>query len=95
MRAGTLIFWVENQAVFYWGVRQEVLEEADPPVVITESGLSGWRVESELHWKPSHAHLSSFLDDMAYRHAFAGGAIHGGWTRPGLPDLTADQIAWL
>ncbi len=95
VRADTLIFWVDNQAVFYWGVRREALEESDPPVVITESGPSGWRVESELHWKPSHPHLSNFLDDVTYLHAFCGGAIHGGYTQPYLPDLPAHHIAWL
>ena len=95
VRAETLIFCAENQAVWYWGVRCEALEEDDPPVVMTESGLSGWRVESELNWKPSHSHLSYFLDDMTYLHALFRGAIHGGWTRPYLPDPSDEQVAWL
>ncbi len=94
IRAGTLIFWVENQASCFWGMPHEALEE-DPPVVITEAGPTGWEVESKLNWKPSHHYLSSFLDDMTYMHAFAGGAIHGGWIPSDRPYLPADQVAWL
>ncbi len=93
--AGTLIFWVENQAVWYWGVQSEALEADDPPVVFTASGPSGWKVASELNWMPGHAHLSSFLDDMTYLHAFCGGAIHGGWTQLFLPRLPEPHVAWL
>jgi hypothetical protein len=65
------LFWEENQAVLYWGVPCAALEKADPPVLVAASG-------PELHWEPSHAHLSSFLGDMAYFHAFVpGGAIYG------------------
>lgn len=91
VREDTLLFWVENQAVLYWGVPSAAVEETDPPVVVTLSG-------PELHWKPSHATLSSFLDDLVYFHAFLpGGAIHGGWTRLyGFhDDLPAGQVAWL
>ncbi len=84
----TLQFWVENQAVVHWGVRREALTEVDPPVVVTESG-------PELHWTQSHGHLSSFLDDMTYLHAFSSGAIHGGASHLYLPNLLAHQIAWL
>lgn len=94
-RADTLILWVENQGVCYWGIRREMLEEADPPVVITFSGLSGWEVESELNWKPSHAHLSDFLDDMTYLHAFCGGAINGGYTAPFISKLPPHHMVWL
>ena len=96
IRADTLIFWVENQAVYYWGVPLEAGEEANPPVAITPSGPKGWDVESQLHWRPSHPHVSSFLDDMIYRNAFSThGALHGGWTSPNPPALLAQHIAWL
>lgn len=96
IKAETLIFWVENQAVYYWGVPLEALEEANPPVAITTSGPKGWDVESQLHWRPSHPHVSSFLDDMIYRNAFnTNGAIHGGWTLLNPPALPAHHIAWL
>lgn len=92
IRAGTLMFWVENQAVVYWGIPREALAEPDPPVVITYSGESGWEVESELYWTPSHAQLSSLLDDLTYFHAF-GGATHRGVSAEMPPP--AQQIAWL
>jgi hypothetical protein len=96
VRADTLLFWAENQESWYWGVPHEAMAEDDPPVVLTESGPTGWEVESKLYWMPSHPHLSSLLDDMAYLHAFRpGGAIHGGWTHPDLPDPSDRQIAWL
>jgi hypothetical protein len=62
-------------AVLYWGVPCAALEMADPSLVVAASGPG-------LHWEPSHVHLSSFLDDMSYFHAFvSGGAIYGDWTR--------------
>lgn len=95
VRADTLIFWVENQAVFYGGVPCAALEEADPEVVMTEPGPSGWRVESELHWKPSQTSLSGFLDAMTYMRSFEGGAIHGAWSQMYAPALPAHHVAWL
>jgi hypothetical protein len=93
VREETLQFWVENQAILYWGIPRAAVEEVDPPVVVDDT-LSG----PELHWEPSHAHLSSFLDDITYFHAFIpGGAIHGGWTRLSgfQADMPAGQMAWL
>lgn len=101
-----LIFCTENQAVWYWGIPREALQEANPPIVIASAGQepSFREVEGPLDWKPSHAHLTDFLDDLTYQHAFAGGAIHGGYTDAGgaihggytdfLP-LQYQQIAWL
>jgi len=95
IKADTLIFCAENQGVAYWGVPHEALEEEDPPVVVTESGASRWDVATDLNWKPSHTHLSSFLDELTYLHAFCGGAIHGGDTPLFTPPLQAYQQAWL
>lgn len=94
IKADTLIFCVENQAVVYWGVQCEVLEEDDPPIVVSPSGPSGWRVASELNWTPSHVHLSGFLDDLTYSHAF-GGSAQGGATDFDVPPLPEQHIAWL
>lgn len=99
MKADTLIICAENQVVAYWGVQREALHQVDPPVVVTPSGPSGWEVASELHWTPSHRHLSGFLDDLTYQHAFDGGALHGGYTalypHPPCSALPAHHIAWL
>ena len=88
VKGETLIFCVENQSVFSWGVRHEALAEDDPSVMVSWA----W---PDLNWTPSHAHLSALLDDLTYLYAFSGGALHGGWTEPDLPDLHAHQIAWL
>ncbi len=94
VRADTLIFCVENQAILYWGVQREALEEDDPPIVVTESGPFGWKVDSELNWKPSHTHVSGFLDDLTYSHAF-GSSVHGAATGFDVPLLSEHHIAWL
>ena len=91
----TLAFCVENQEACYWGVRREALTEENPPVVKTDTLGSTWKVTLELDWTPSHAHLSDFLDDLTYKHAFYGGALHGGSTDLYSPDLPAHNIAWL
>jgi hypothetical protein len=98
LRSDTVLVGVENQCAYDWGVPREALEEANPPVVAKDFTVGGWQDESELPWTRSHDHLSSFLDDLTYGHAFSrGGAIHGGWTdffrHPRA--LPAHQIAWL
>jgi hypothetical protein len=79
VRSGALIFCVENQGITYWAVRREALAQANPPVVIAEAGpeMSLDEVTAELVWHPSHQQVSDFLDDLTYKHAFAGGALHG------------------
>lgn len=95
VRADTLIFCLENQATLYWAVRREALEETNPPVIVAsaQKGQSVQDVELPLTWRPSHANLSMFLDDLTYRHAFAQGAIHGGLAAQSTPE--AHQVAWL
>ncbi len=95
IQGDTLIFWVENQAVFYWGVQHAALKEADPEVVMTEPRQSDWEVESELNWKPSQTRLWGFLDAMTYLHALNGGALHGACTEIYAPALPTHHIAWL
>ena len=96
IRADALIMCAENQASWYWAVPYEMLEETNPPVVVGGAGpeRSVEELRSGKAWRPSHAHLSEFLDDLTYQHAFAGGAVHGGHTdlflRP-----TEHQVAWL
>lgn len=71
VHAGALIFCVENQGITYWAVRQEVLAQTNPPVVIAEAGpeMSLDEVTAELVWHPSHQQVSDFLDDLTYMHA--------------------------
>src|SRR5579859_3863551 len=80
VQADTVIFCVENQAIYYWAVPRECLEESNPPVVgadaVSESNV--WDVQSKLTWEPCQARLSDFLDDLTYGHALCGGAVHGG-----------------
>lgn len=91
VQADTLIFCVENQAVVYWGVQRQAVEEDDPPVVVTDSGPSGWDVESELDWTPYYTHLSGFLDDLLYLHA----GVYTAMTDWDVPPLPEHHIAWL
>jgi hypothetical protein len=79
VHSGALIFCVENQGVAYWAVQLGALAQLDPPVVIAEAGsaMALREVTTELVWHPSHQHVSNFLDDLTYMHAFAGGALHG------------------
>jgi hypothetical protein len=82
-RPDALMFCTENQGTCYWAILWEHIKEANPPVVRADA-LHGWHwsdASSPLVWEPSHAHLSGFLDTLAYLHAFCGGAVHGGWGR--------------
>jgi hypothetical protein len=79
-RPDALVICLENQGCCWWGIERHVLGELDPPVVIADP--ENWDVRdthAPLIWMPSHAHLSDFLDRLTYEHAFAGGAIHGGY----------------
>jgi len=94
MREDTLLPCLGDQHICAWGIAGTTLEEADPPVVVALPGSFGWEGQTS-SWTSSHAHLSNFLDDLMYLSAFCGGALHGGWTKPNLPDLPEPQIAWL
>lgn len=95
IRDHTLLLCLGDQSIYAWGIAGNALWEADPPVVVALAGwFAGWEAEGST-WTASHAHLSSFLDDLLYVSAFCGGALHGGWTRPALPALPEAQMAWL
>lgn len=66
-----IVFGVENQAVMFWGIARDELDNEDPPVQFI------YNESDDTKWKPSHSHLSDFLDALLYHHAFAKGAIHG------------------
>ena len=70
---GHLIYCIENQAVLLWGIPLDTLNQDDPPVYYTYNN------ENNAEWKLSHKHLTIFLDALYYSHAFAGGAVHGGY----------------
>lgn len=89
----TLLLWRENQVVFFWGVRRQVLEEADPPVVLQYTRPSEEEVALGLDWKPTHTHLSSLLDDMTYLHALAEGAHPHRYFRLCCAATPADRVA--
>lgn len=94
--ADALMFCRDDQQICSWGIRYEALQEDDPPVVIIYSKPSEtWEVEEGLDWTLTHTHLSNFLDELTYLHAYGGGALHGAWTYPSLPDLPAEHLAWL
>jgi hypothetical protein len=93
VKADTLVIFAENQATCCWGIPRAALSEADPPVVITD--VLEREVASEDDWRPFQSHLSDFLDDMTYLHAFLRGAVHGGWRVLDPPELLAHHKAWL
>src|SRR5258708_2050325 len=88
-----LICCVENQAVMYWAVRREALGEADPPVSYADT--LAWDGEEPVlgPWRASHPRVSCFLDDLTYKHAFGGGAVHGGSSRRVRPEQR--HVEWL
>ncbi len=94
MQEDTLLLCLGKQSIGAWGIASNRMKEADPPVVVALPGSFGWEGQTS-DWTPSHAQLSSFLDDLMYLSAFGGGALHGGWTKPNLSDLPETQIAWL
>lgn len=95
VKSDALIFCVENQGIEYWGIQVDMLGDVNPPVVIAEAGpeMSVWQATSELAWILSHEHVSSFLDDLIYMHAFAGGALHG--AHAGHQAIEPRQFEWL
>jgi hypothetical protein len=94
VHSNALIFCAENQGCAYWALPLEMLEEADPPVVVADDELpSVWEVRDGLVWRPSHPQASAFLDDLTYGHAFAGGALHG--AHSGRLRLLSWQTEWL
>jgi hypothetical protein len=95
LRPDALIFCVENQGAWYWAILREELEAVNPSIAFADAvpGQTFRQVESVLAWMPSHSQVSTFLDDLTYEHAFAGGAVHGGSTAPLRPQ--PHQIAWL
>ncbi|MDR3575690.1 MAG: hypothetical protein P4L50_17660 [Anaerolineaceae bacterium] len=74
-RHGHLVFCIENQAVYFWGIPLNQLGSADPPVNFI------YNDETDITWKPSHKLLTSFLDALLYNHAFTKGAAHGATIR--------------
>jgi hypothetical protein len=86
VQSDALIFCVENQAVWYWGIPCAVLHEDDPPIVTARTE------KPELIWQPSHDHLSDFLDYLSYSHALAGGALHGAYAQEGMDESQAQLL---
>ncbi len=75
LQSDALVICAENQWVSYWAIPCNALGQDDPPVV------TAWNEDPPLIWRPSHLHLSHFLDYLTYMHAFDGGAMHGGYSR--------------
>ena len=59
-----LVFFVEEQGVYYWGIRlDEMATDEDPPVYVTEGPQNEGEPET---WLLESAHLSEFLNTMAH-----------------------------
>ncbi len=79
MWSDALVFCAENQGACCWAIQREDLNKSNPPIVIADAELD-WEIHAPLTWRPNYPHLSDFLDDLTYKHALCGGAIHGGFT---------------
>lgn len=84
LQSDALVFCEENQAVIYWGIPLDHMEELDPPVHYAP--VLDWDVVKDLPvlepWHPSHERVSDFLDALTYFHAFGTrGAVAGGRSR--------------
>jgi len=62
---GALVFCVENQGVFLWGIRKADLAQDDPPVQSAEN-------KKPLAWGWDHDRLSDFFISLAFRQAVNG-----------------------
>jgi hypothetical protein len=87
-----VVFAKADQGTLYWAFPRLRVKHADPPVhymcvdrPLAEAVRYKW-------WSTCHDHLSDFLDGLAYGHAFAGGALHGGMSQQQLDD---SQLAML
>jgi hypothetical protein len=74
IRSGGLIFAEENQAVYSWAILCTELQMGNPPVYYAELTIE----PDQIQWKPSHNHLSDFLDYLTYGHALSSGAPYLG-----------------
>lgn len=88
VHSNALIFCVENQACAYWALPLEALEGADPPILEADSGpeMSLRELTVDLAWRTRRQHVSAFLDDLTYTHAFSRGALNGAWSGPTYPE---------
>lgn len=95
VHSGALIFSVENQACGYWAVSLTSLDEANPPVLEADAGpeMSLRELTVDLAWRVRRRHVSAFLDDLTYLHAFSGGALHGATSGRVRPEQW--QAEWL
>jgi hypothetical protein len=80
VRESTLVFCVEHQSTYYWGIPIGSLDQENPLVSVASSGRepSVWDGQEALNWQDSPTRVSDFLDALGYEHAFYGGAVHGG-----------------
>ena len=79
LQSGYLVFAIENQSVFFWGIDIKVVNYDDPPVYFAynEDNIDDWNL--------SHDSISDFLDGITFGHAFADLYAHGAYTWNDLP----------
>lgn len=81
-----LIFAVENQYVFFWGIRIEDLQTNNPPVYYA------YNEGNELDWSLIHNSTTQFLDWLLFGHVFGREALKGGF---GLMDGSKALVKFL
>jgi hypothetical protein len=74
IKSNYLIFAVENQAVFYWGIKLDDIQKDNPPVFYIE------RDDALARWLFSHPSTADFLDGITFGHIYANNFAHGAFS---------------
>ena len=64
IKESRLVFAVENQWVFFWGIKISDIKEDNPPVYYA------YNVDTTFEWNLIHQKTSQFIDWLLFGHAF-------------------------
>lgn len=71
LQSDALVFCLENQGVWYWGIPCDQIHQDDPSIYFA------YNEEPVLTWQISHEKMSHFLDYLTFGHTLSGAALHG------------------
>jgi hypothetical protein len=79
----TGVIAIESQGASYWSILSESLADPNPPVYFGDVNWSaGDDTPNVDAWRPSHEHVSDFLDGFVLARTFAKSAPHGAYAQP-------------